>query len=66
MARPLRIEYSGAIYRVMSRGDRRQDIFRLPEDRVLFLETLAGACGKTQGQVHALKMACRRFSRAIT
>ncbi len=53
MARPLRIQYSGAIYHVMSRGDRRQDIFRQPEDRLLFLETLAGACGKTQWQVHA-------------
>jgi hypothetical protein len=26
MARPLRIQYSGAIYHLMSRGDRRQDI----------------------------------------
>jgi len=61
MARPLRIEYSGAIYHVMSRGDRRQDIFRAPADRVLFLETLAAACGKTQWQVHAYCLMSNHF-----
>ena len=29
MARKLRVEYSGAIYHVMSRGDRREPIFNL-------------------------------------
>ena len=61
MARPLRIQYSNAIYHVMSRGDRRQDIFRQPEDRVLFLETLASACGKTQWQVHAYCLMSNHF-----
>ena len=28
MSRKLRIEYSGAMYHVMSRGDQREDIFR--------------------------------------
>jgi putative transposase len=28
MPRQLRIEYPGAIYHVMSRGDRREDIFK--------------------------------------
>jgi hypothetical protein len=32
MARPLRIEYPGAIYHVMNRGDRREPIFRDDED----------------------------------
>ncbi len=41
MARPLRIQYSGAIYHVMSRGDRRQDIFRQPEE----LNEMTGAGG---------------------
>ena len=27
MARPIRIEYAGALYHVTSRGDRREDIF---------------------------------------
>ena len=33
MARPLRIEYAGAIYHVMSRGNARQAIFRDDADR---------------------------------
>jgi hypothetical protein len=33
MARQLRIEYAGAIYHVMSRGDRKEDIFLDDEDR---------------------------------
>jgi putative transposase len=41
MARPLRIEYPGAIYHVLSRGDRREAIFRTEADRKLFLDLLA-------------------------
>ena len=33
MARPLRIEFSGAIYHVMARGNGRQDIVRDDRDR---------------------------------
>ncbi len=33
MARPLRIEYPGAIYHILSRGDRREAIFRTEADR---------------------------------
>jgi putative transposase len=43
MARKLRIEYEGAIYHVMNRGDRREAIFREDDDRHLFLKTLAEA-----------------------
>ena len=41
MARKLRIEYPGAIYHVMNRGDRREAIFHDDRDRDLFLATLA-------------------------
>ena len=44
MARPLRIEYPGAYYHVMSRGNSRQDIFFTDNDRLTFLEGLAGSC----------------------
>lgn len=37
MARPLRIEFPGAIYHVTSRGDRREPIFDDDEDREVFL-----------------------------
>ena len=53
MPRPLRIEYEGAIYHVMNRGDRRGNIFRDDHDRQCFLSTLAEACTKTEWQVHA-------------
>jgi len=43
MARPLRIEYSGAVYHVTSRGNARQNIFVDDEDRILFLAKLEGA-----------------------
>ena len=54
MARKLRVEYPGAIYHVMSRGDRREEIFRDDADRQRFLATLGEACAKTGWQVHAL------------
>jgi REP element-mobilizing transposase RayT len=40
MARPLRIEYDGALYHVTSRGNERKAIFRDDEDRLSFLDTL--------------------------
>jgi putative transposase len=51
--RKLRIQYPGAIYHVINRGDRREDIFRDDHDRQCFLDTLAEACQKTRWQVHA-------------
>ena len=44
MARPLRIRYLGALYHVMNRGDRQEDIYFDDKDRFCFLETLAQAC----------------------
>jgi putative transposase len=41
MARKLRIQYPGAIYHVINRGDRREPIFRQDRDRELFLGTLS-------------------------
>ncbi len=53
MPRALRIEYPGAIYHVMNRGDHREPIFRDDLDHKRFLTTLAEACTKTDWQVHA-------------
>jgi REP element-mobilizing transposase RayT len=50
MPRKLRIEYPGAMYHVMSCGNRRQDIFLDDIDRHDFLKTLAEACQKTGWQ----------------
>ena len=38
MARPLRIEYSGAFYHVMHRGNAGSDIFKSERDREKILE----------------------------
>ena len=53
MTRRLRLEYPGAIYHVMNRGDRREPIFHDEADRQRFVETLGEACAKTGWQVHA-------------
>jgi putative transposase len=53
MARPLRIEYAGAVYHVMARGNQGQAIFRDDQDRRRFLEVLGEACEKTGWRLHA-------------
>ncbi len=61
MARKLRVEYPGAVYHVLNRGDRREPIFQSNRDRVLFLNTLTEACQKTSWQVHALCLMPNHF-----
>jgi putative transposase len=53
VARSLRLEFSGAIYHVMSRGDRREAIFRTEQDWHLFLSALQQAQDKTGWLLHA-------------
>ena len=41
MPRQVRIQYAGAVYHVMARGDRREAIFRDDDDdRKMFLDAL--------------------------
>ena len=61
MARKLRVEYPGAMYHVMSRGDRREPIFKDDADRKRFVETLGEACAKTGWQVHAYVLMPNHF-----
>lgn len=53
MARSIRVEYEGAWYHVMARGNRREVIFLDDEDREMFLRTLGEACKMTGWEVHA-------------
>lgn len=53
MARPLRIEFPGAIYHVTSRGDRRESIFEDDEDRRTLLAVLAQATARFDANVLA-------------
>jgi len=52
MARPLRIEYAGALYHITSRGDCREDIYRDNEDREQWLEILSQVCERFNWVVH--------------
>jgi REP element-mobilizing transposase RayT len=61
MPRQLRIEYPGAIYHVMNRGDRSEPIFGDDADRKRFLETLDEVCAKTDWQVHAYCLMSNHF-----
>jgi putative transposase len=53
MARPLRIEFSGALYHITSRGDRREVIYEDDRDRESFLETLAEVVERFNWVCHA-------------
>jgi putative transposase len=53
MARPLRIEFPGAVYHVTSRGDRREPIFVDDEDRQGLLEIVAQALSRFDAQALA-------------
>lgn len=53
MARPLRIEFAGAVYHAMGRGNERRAIYRDDADRELFLATLARAVERWRWIVHA-------------
>jgi REP element-mobilizing transposase RayT len=61
MPRKLRVQYPGALYHLMNRGDRREDIFADDEDRQRFLKTLAEACEKTGWQVQAYCLMSNHF-----
>ena len=53
MARPLRIEYPGALYHVTSRGDRQEPIFDDDRDRTAFLNILGDVVSRFRWQCHA-------------
>lgn len=53
MARPLRLEFAGALYHVTSRGDRREDNFEDDQDREVFLAILGDIYRDHNWIVHA-------------
>jgi putative transposase len=53
MPRAPRIEFSGALYHVMNRGNRRQRIFGDDKDREMFLAKLAETCQAAGWVVHS-------------
>lgn len=65
MARQLRVEYPGAIYHVMNRGDRREPIFRDDADRLRFLELVGEVCAMTHWWAHAYSLMLNHFHLVI-
>ena len=53
MARPLRIEYAGALYHVTARGNAQGDIYLCDDDRLEFLSLLANGCQRHEWLCHA-------------
>ena len=53
MARPLRIEYAGAVYHVTSRGNARKNIFKDDKDKEIFLEVLGRVVKRYNWLCHA-------------
>ncbi len=61
MPRKARVEFPGAVYHVLDRGDRREAIFRDDADRVRFLETLGEVCARTGWRVHAFVLMSNHY-----
>lgn len=61
MPRPLRIEYPGACYHLMSRGDRRENIFGDEKDRTRFVKMVGQVCAKNGWEVHAYCLMSNHF-----
>ncbi len=53
MARPLRLEFSGALYHVTSRGNERKPIYLEESDFDLFLNVLSQVCQQHNWVIHA-------------
>lgn len=53
MARPLRLEFGGALYHVTARGDGREDVYLSDGDRRRFLEILGDVWERFNWTIHA-------------
>ncbi|WP_136065932.1 transposase [Pontiella sulfatireligans] len=56
MARKPRVEFEGAVYHVMCRGNRQETIFKTDKDCEIFLDTLEEACDRCGWKVHAFAL----------
>ena len=66
MARPLRIEYEGACYHVMNRGNQRARVFHSKKHYTLFFEKLACCCEQFDVGVHSYCCMPNHFHLLIT
>jgi REP element-mobilizing transposase RayT len=61
MPRQVRIEYAGAFYHVMARGNRKGDIVFDDEDRKTFLRTLGEVCKRAGFRIHAYALMSNHY-----
>ena len=61
MARPLRIQYPGAVYHVTCRGNEQKKIYLDDEDRKRFLHILAQSLNIYSGKLHAFVLMDNHF-----
>ena len=65
MARKLRIEYAGALYHVINRGNYRAAVFAQEGARRAFMECLGEACEKAGWVVHAYVLMTNHYHLAL-
>jgi putative transposase len=65
MPRQARIEYAGAVYHVLNRGNYRQDLFRVPEAGICFERTLFDACERLGWRLHAYVLLSNHYHLCI-
>jgi len=65
MSRPLRIQYANALYHITVRGNNRQPIFLIQDDRLHFLRILAQAVERFQLQCFAYCLMTNHFHLVI-
>ncbi len=65
MPRQLRIEYEDAVYHVLAKGNRREQIFLDRRDREIFLRTLGQACERTGFRVYAWVLMSNHYHAVI-
>ncbi|MBI4669678.1 MAG: transposase [Elusimicrobia bacterium] len=61
MSRPLRLEYPGAFYHVLARGNERKEVFRDDEDKSRFLNFLGEASDRWALSVHAYALMVNHY-----
>ena len=65
MARKLRLEFPGAIYHVINRGNYRTDIFRTEGAKMAFEDCLFEACAKSAWLLHAFVLMSNHYHLAL-
>ena len=61
MPRKARVEFEGALYHVLDRGNRREAIFRDEADCERFLQTMGEMCARTGWRIHAFVLMSNHY-----